>query len=91
MEFFFIYGPYFKAPRHRATCFSYPSTFMTPGRRVSSYFYAPKELGNLLHCDVDSEQLPGSSADEFAFFPLAFFGGTMSTRLMAALLLTLDG
>lgn len=27
------------------------------------------------------------SVEEFAFFPLAFFGGTFTTRLMAGLLL----
>jgi hypothetical protein len=36
-------------------------------------------------------EVPGSSADEFAFFPLALFGGTLSTRLMAALLLAHGG
>jgi len=31
------------------------------------------------------------SADEFAFFPFAFLGGTFSTKLMAALLLAHGG
>jgi hypothetical protein len=70
---------------------SYPSTFITPGGKVSSYFYAPRNWATcytaMLVQNTGQLEVPGSSADEFVFFPLAFSGGTLNTRLMAALLL----